>query len=254
MPEAQRVFLKTPDNITKPISIFDSKQFYRGFEPKMLWKTDFPQDPLLQVIDYEKINYSATELIQLLTGQHIMPLGTAQGLFNTTYTHPAYTVGMKWQIAKSVGLPVPTNSYQVDENRLAFTDPTHFGTNTLCGYYESQALLEEDPLSYFYNPKQIEQLRAIDMSAVAEHAYRIADIATAAHLLLDGDESMFDLVITPQNTWSISMMGFHSLEDASHQKNSDVEQFNRNKMLLFVSSLRTVQGFIKNSTEKATTE
>ena len=92
------------------------------------------------------------------------------------------------------------------------------------------------------------------MSAVAEHAYRIADIATAAHLLLDGDESMFDLVITPQNTWSISMMGFHSLEDASHQKNSDVERFNRNKMLLFVSSLRTVQGFIKNSTEKATTE
>jgi hypothetical protein len=248
MPEAQHTFLKTPDNVTRPITILNSKPFYRGFEPKALWKTDLPQDPLLQVVDYEKLHYSADELIQFFTGQEIMPLGTAQSLFGTTYTYPSYTVGMKWQIAKSVGLPVPTNSYQVDENKLAFTDPTNFGTNTVCGYYESQALLEQDPLSYFYSPQQIEQLRAVNMDEVAQRAYEIADIASSAHLLLEGDESMFDLVVTPQNTWSISMMGFHTLEDASHRKSDEVGQFNRNKMLLFVSSLRTVQGFIANGT------
>lgn len=246
MPESPYIYLKTPGNAECSAQVLATKPLYRGFEAKKLWKTNLPTDPYLQVIDYKSHTFLVDRLVELVTGQKIMNNSDAQALFGMRPLPVSYTMGLKWQIAKEAGLPVPINSYQVNDTTLAFSDPTQFGTNTLLGHYEAFSLLEHYHIENDYSSEQIRQIQTIDMSLVAKSAYEIADRATSGRLLLNGDESMFDLVVTPENRWSISMMGFPYLEDAGSRSTEDLQVFNRNKLLLFMSSLRTIQGFAKN--------
>ncbi len=246
MPEAPYTYLKAPGNIELPVQVLETRPFYRGFDAKQLWRSNLADDPYLQVVNYKTHTYLVDRLVELVTGQKIMNLGDAQSLFGTEQLPASYTMGLKWQIAKSAGLPVPTNVYKVNETSLAFTDPTSFGQNTLLGHYESFSLLENYHIDNFYTRSQIRQIQAVDMSLVADRANEIADAATSAHLLINGEESVFDLVVAPHDTWSISMMGFPYIEDAGDRSIQSLHKFNRNKMLLFMSGIRTIQGFANN--------